>query len=150
MPISALIRAYRIGHWRFLQWCLEELTRQGVDDDLSAATTRHMLKVSFGYIDRVTDHLIEVHQLERDRWLLSQTAARAARVQDILAEKEVDLDWAEPALGYRLRQHHLGLVAWLPEPTHDGVGLARSVDLLGDGLPSRGDNALVDPAGRPA
>jgi hypothetical protein len=125
MPISALVRAYRIGHWRFLQWCLDELDRQGADGGLSAATNRRMLKVSFGYIDRVTEHLIEVHQLERDRWLLGRTAVRAARVRDILAEKEVDLNRAEPALGYRLRQHHLGLVAWLPELPRGGVGLAR-------------------------
>ncbi|MEV8615081.1 helix-turn-helix domain-containing protein [Amycolatopsis sp. NPDC051373] len=125
MPITALVRAYRIGHWRFLQWCLQELDRQEADGDLCAATNLRMLKVSFSYIDRVTERLIEVHQMERDRWLLAQTAVRAARVRDILAEKEVDLDWAEPALGYRLRQHHLGLVAWLPEPTRGDVGLAR-------------------------
>src|SRR3954447_3995251 len=29
VPISALIRAYRIGHCRFLRWCLDELHRQG-------------------------------------------------------------------------------------------------------------------------
>ncbi|MEV4178340.1 helix-turn-helix domain-containing protein [Nonomuraea sp. NPDC049709] len=125
VPLSALIRAYRIGHWRFLQWCLDELDRQGDGDKLSSAATRRMLQVSFGYIDQVTQHLVVVYQHERDHWLLSQTAARAARVRDILAEKNVDLDWAEPALGYRLRQNHLGLVAWLPTLKGEGAGLAR-------------------------
>nr|WTB34877.1 helix-turn-helix domain-containing protein [Streptomyces sp. NBC_00830] len=125
IPVSALIRAYRIGHWRFLQWCLDELARRGADDVVSAAVNRRMLKVSFGYIDSITEHVIEVYRLERDRWLLSQTAVRAARVRDILAEEEVDLDSAEAALGYRLRQNHLGLVAWLPALTHGGPGLAR-------------------------
>lgn len=125
IPLSALIRAYRIGHWRFLQWCLDELNRQGADDELSTATNRRMLHVSFGYIDRVTEHVIVLYQQERDHWLLSQTAARAARVRDILGEADVDLNWAEPALGYRLRQNHLGLVAWLPTLTGEGAGLAR-------------------------
>jgi DNA-binding PucR family transcriptional regulator len=125
VPLSALIRAYRIGHWRFLQWCLDELHRHGADENLSAATTRRMLTASFGYIDRLSEDLIELYQLERDRWLLSQTAGRAARVREIFAEKQVDVDWAESALGYRLKQSHLGLVAWLPEPTHGGEGLAR-------------------------
>lgn len=125
MPLSALIRAYRIGHWRFLQWCLDELNRQVADDELSAATNRRMLQVSFGYIDRATEHVIVVYQQERDHWLLSQTAARAARVRDILTEKDVDLNWAEPALGYRLRQNHLGLVAWLPTLTGGGERLLR-------------------------
>jgi hypothetical protein len=53
---SALIRAYRMGHCRFLQWCLGELHRQCPDEALSAATTRRMLDVSFGYADRVTEH----------------------------------------------------------------------------------------------
>ncbi|KUN40800.1 hypothetical protein AQJ27_40800 [Streptomyces olivochromogenes] len=125
IPISTLIRAHRLGHWRFLQWCLDELNRQGADVDLATATTRRMLQVAFCFNDRVTEHVIAVYQQERDHWLLSQTAARAARVRDILTEKDVDLNWAEPALGYRLRQHHLGLVAWLPTLTGGGEGLAR-------------------------
>jgi DNA-binding PucR family transcriptional regulator len=125
IPVSALIRAYRIGHWRFLQWCLDELARRNADAVVHAAVNRLMLKVSFGYIDGITEHVIEVYRLERDRWLLSQTAVRAARVRDILAEKEVDLDSAEAALGYSLRQNHLGLVAWLPASTRGGAGLAR-------------------------
>ncbi|REK84855.1 ABC transporter substrate-binding protein [Streptomyces inhibens] len=125
IPLNAMVRAYRIGHWRFLQWCLDELNRQGADGDASTATNRRMLQVSFGYIDRVTEHVIVVYRQERDHWLLSQTAARAARVRDILAEKDIDLNSAEPALGYRLRQNHLGLVSWLPTLTGEGEGLAR-------------------------
>ncbi|MGW1917642.1 PucR family transcriptional regulator [Streptomyces sp. NPDC002076] len=124
ISLSAMVRAYRIGHWRFLQWCLGELNRQDADPDLATATNRRMLQVSFGYIDRVTEHVIVVYQRERDHWLLSQTAARAARVRDILTEKDIDLNWAEPALGYRILQHHLGLVAWLPTPKGEGEGLA--------------------------
>ncbi|WP_329529992.1 hypothetical protein OG568_01960 [Streptomyces sp. NBC_01450] len=92
IPLSAMVRAYRISHWRFLQWCLDELNRQDADEDLATATNRPMLQVSFGYIDRVTEHVIVVYQQERDHWLLSQTAARAARVRDILTEKDVDLN----------------------------------------------------------
>ncbi|MFB7186010.1 PucR family transcriptional regulator [Streptomyces sp. NPDC056230] len=125
VPISALVRSYRIGHWRFLQWCLEELHDQGIGEDLFAATVWRMLTVSFGYIDRVTEHVIELYRLEQERWLLGQTAGRAARVREILAEQEVDVDRMESALGYRLRQVHLGLVAWLPVPTRGGGGLAR-------------------------
>ncbi|MFD8719252.1 PucR family transcriptional regulator [Streptomyces sp. NPDC059629] len=125
IPLSAMVRAYRLGHWRFLQWCLDELNRENADDDLHTATSRRMLRVSFGYIDRVTEHAILVYQHERDNWLLSQTAARAARVRDVLAEDDVDLDRVEPSLGYRLRQHHLGLVAWLPTLTDGGEGIAR-------------------------
>lgn len=125
VPLSVMSRTYRIGHWRFLQWCLDELNRHDADFELAAGTNQRMLQVSFGYIDRVTEQAIAVYQQERDNWLLSQTAARAARVRDILDEKDVDLNWAESALGYRLRQNHLGLVAWLPTLRSESAGLAR-------------------------
>ncbi|MFE4824152.1 PucR family transcriptional regulator [Streptomyces sp. NPDC056704] len=125
IPLSVMTRAHRFGHLRFLEWCLDELDRQGADYELFTATHRRMLQLSFGYSDRVAEPATLVYQQERDHWLLGQTAARAARVRDLLAEKDVDLNWAERALGYRLRQHHLGLVTWLPTLTGEGAGLAR-------------------------
>ncbi|MGW1888276.1 PucR family transcriptional regulator [Streptomyces sp. NPDC001970] len=124
IPLTVMTRAHRFGHLRFLEWCLDELDRQGADYELFTATHRRMLQLSFGYSDRVAEPATMVYQQERDHWLLSQTAARAARVRDLLAEKDIDLNWAEPALGYRLRQNHLGLVAWLPTLKGEGAGLA--------------------------
>lgn len=125
IPITALTRAYRIVHGCFVQWCLEELHRQVVDEELSAATTSRMLAVSFDYIDRVTEHVIGVYQRERDRWLLNATAGLTARVGDVLAGNDGALDPAESSLGYRFSQYHLGLVAWLPAPGRAGTALAR-------------------------
>src|SRR3954467_4186092 len=62
---------------------------------------------------------------QRDRWLLNQTAARAGQVRHLLDDGAADVDSAETSIGYRLRQRHLGLVAWIPEPTRGGEGLAR-------------------------
>lgn len=132
VPISSLVRSYRLGHFRFLQWCLDELRRQGPDEDVCTATVRLMLELSFGYIDRVSERVTEVYQLERDRWLLGQTAVRAVRVREILAEKHVEADSAESALGYRIRQHHhVGLILWLPRRPLGGEGLARLDRLTG-------------------
>ncbi|WP_377271618.1 PucR family transcriptional regulator [Peterkaempfera sp. SMS 1(5)a] len=126
VPVSSLIRAYRLGHCRFLRWCMDELRRHGPDEDVCAATARLMLELSFGYIDRVSERVIEVYQLERDRWLLGQTGVHAIRVQEILAGKHMDPDSAESALGYRLRQtHHVGMLLWLPEAPLGGEGLER-------------------------
>ncbi|MEU2425593.1 helix-turn-helix domain-containing protein [Streptomyces sp. NPDC007851] len=126
VSISSLVRSYRLGHCRFLQWCLDELRRQGPDEEVCAATAGLMLELSFGYIDRVSERVIEVYQLERDRWLQGQTAVRAIRVQEILAEKHVDAESAESALDYRIRQHHhVGLILWLPRRPLGGEGLAR-------------------------
>jgi PucR C-terminal helix-turn-helix domain/GGDEF-like domain len=131
VPLHALVRSYRVGHARFLRWCLDELTRQVPGGPEAAAVIGQMLDLSFRYIDRISERLITVYQHERDRWLLTQTAARAARVRSLLAEEHTDVDAAESALGYPLRQHHLGVVSWIPEPTQGGEGLARLDRLSG-------------------
>ncbi|MFG2951571.1 PucR family transcriptional regulator [Streptomyces adustus] len=123
-PVHALIRACRIGHRSFLQACLAELHRQCTEEEAVVAATSRVLALSFDCIDRVTEQVIDVYQRERDCRLPNECAGRTARVRDILAAREVDVDGAESALGYRLRQHHLGLVAWLPTP-HDRAEVAR-------------------------
>jgi hypothetical protein len=125
VPLHALVRAYRVGHGRFLSICLDELARQIQDTALTVEVTRRLLDLSFRYIDRVTERVILAYQEQRDRWLLTQTAARAGRVRQLLDEGAADVDAAEVSVGYRLRQQHLGLVAWIPEPTRGGEGLAR-------------------------
>jgi PucR C-terminal helix-turn-helix domain/GGDEF-like domain len=125
VPLHALVRAYRVGHGRFVGTCLDELARQIHDVDLAVGVTKRLLELSFRYIDQVSERVIVVYQEQRDRWLLTQTAARAGRVRHLLDGGAADVDAAEVSIGYRLRQGHLGLVAWIPEPTSGGEGLAR-------------------------
>ena len=125
VPAGALIRAYRVGHERVLQWCLDELARQGREVPLVVAAARRMVELSSGYIDRVTEQVFTVYEHERDRWLLTQTAMRACRVRALLEDEQVDLGTVEAELGYRLRQQHVGLIAWDPDPAPGGAGLAR-------------------------
>ncbi len=125
VPAGALIRAYRVGHERVLQWCLDELARQGREVPLVVAAARRMVELSSGYIDRVTEQVFTAYEHERDRWLVTQTAMRAGRVRALLEDQQVDLGTVEAELGYRLRQHHVGLIAWDPDPPPGGAGLAR-------------------------
>ena len=125
IPLIALVRAYRLGHGRLLRWCLEELRRQACDAQMISTVMDRMMEISFAYIDRVTEQVITAYQEERDRWLITQTAFRARRVTALLADERISADSVEPDLGYRLRRRHLGLLAWVPEPTHGGAGLLR-------------------------
>jgi DNA-binding PucR family transcriptional regulator len=125
VPIVALIRAYRVGHGRFLARCVEAIATRSADAELTAAATARLVDVSFRYIDRVFEQVISTYQRERDRWLLTQTAVRAARVRAVLGNQALDIDVTESALGYRLRQHHLGVVAWVAGEAHGSEGLAR-------------------------
>lgn len=126
VPITALIRAYRVGHGHFLSRCVDEIAVRSKDDAvLMSEVTARLVDVSFTYIDRISEQVIATYQRERDRWLLTQTAVRAARVRAVLGDETVDIDATESALGYRLRQHHLGVIAWVTDETQGSEGLTR-------------------------
>jgi DNA-binding PucR family transcriptional regulator len=136
VPILALVRAYRIGQARFLHWCLEELTSEHTDDPLLNEASRRMLDLSFTYIDRVSEQVIEAYQLERDRWARNRSTVRMARVRSLLAADEVDIDATELKLSYRLRRHHLGVVVWFREQI-SGVDELLSLERIVAGLSER-------------
>jgi hypothetical protein len=105
----------------------------------------------------VSERVIVVYQEQRDRWLLTQMAARTARVRELLDGNRTDVDAAETSVGYRLWQEHLGLVSWIPEWTHGGEGLGRLDRLastLAEGMGRRGrplfaPNTPAAPASEP-
>jgi hypothetical protein len=127
VSLEALVRAYRIGHGRFMSWCLDEVGKQVQDRTLVVAVVNRLISLSFRYIDHISERMISAYQQERDHWLLSQNAARSLRVRSLLDDRrpDVDLAEAETIVGYRLRQHHLGLVSWVPGSTEGGQALAR-------------------------
>lgn len=123
VPLAALVRAYRIGHARFLRWCFEELRHETADAPVVGEATRRMTELSFIYIDRISERVIEFYEQERDRWLHNRATVRLARVLSVLADEDFEIDATESTLGYRLRRHHLGVVAWMREPTGGGQDL---------------------------
>jgi hypothetical protein len=92
-----------------------------------------MIEVTFRYIDCISEQVITDYQHEWDQWMLTQTAVRAGRVRAMLGDKPIDVEATESVLGYRLRQHHLGVVAWVTDAVHgsDGLTPARSPRLRG-------------------
>jgi DNA-binding PucR family transcriptional regulator len=146
IPLHALVRAYRVGHARFLQWCLDEIPEQTHDAALTRAVIRRLLDESFGYIDRVSEQMISAYQHEQGRWLLTQNAVRAVRVRALLDRERIDPHQIEANLGYRLDQHHIGLVAWVPEANSSVEALTRLDRLttaLADELSCRGKPLYV-------
>lgn len=130
ISVIALVRAYRVGHARFLRQFLKELAHQSIDPHLNNAVTDRLLELTFAYIDRVSEQVVGAYQQERDHWLLTQATVRTAQAHRLLAGENVDIGVSEAALGYRLRQSHLAIVGRVPEPTTNGEGLVR-LDRLG-------------------
>ena len=111
-PLTALLRAYRVGHACFADWVLTELARQAGDAQLMIDTTLYMSKVVAGYIDQTSEEMVAAYTREREHWLRNRSAARAARIRDLLSGQRINVSATEATLGYRMRQYHVGLVCW--------------------------------------
>jgi DNA-binding PucR family transcriptional regulator len=110
--LTALLRAYRVGHACFSDWVLTELAGQADDAEMMIATTLGMSKTVAGYIDQTSEEMVAAYTQEREHWLRNRSAARAARIRDLLSGERIDGSATEATLGYRLRQYHVGLVCW--------------------------------------
>jgi hypothetical protein len=111
-PLTALLRAYRLGHTCFSGWVLRELAQQAGDAGLISAAALGMSRVVAGYIDQVSEAMVAAYSREREEWLRNRSAARGALIRDLLSGERADVDAAEAILGYRLRQYHVGVVCW--------------------------------------
>ncbi len=124
-PLTTLLRTYRLGHARFSDWLLKELARQTDDARLISATTVSMSRIVAAYVDQTSEEMVAAYTQEREHWLRNQNAARAARIRRLLSGDR-DVRGAEAALGYRLRQYHVGMVCWVD----DAVGAADELTRL--------------------
>ena len=111
-PLTALLRAYRLGHGRFSDWLLRELARQADDAQMITAVTLSMSRIVTGYVDQTSEEIVAAYTRERENWLRNRSAVRAARIRDLLSGERVSVSATEATLGYRLRQYHLGVVCW--------------------------------------
>lgn len=112
---NALLRAYRIGQNRVLDRGSAEIERTERDREVAFAAMKLFQQGAFAYVDRVAELVVVEYESERERWLANRNTVRAEFLAAMLGGKHVDVTAAETALGYRLRQHHLGLVVWTAE-----------------------------------
>ncbi len=128
-PVFDLIRAYDLGQAAMLDFGFQECIRHVDDAALLGAMMRRLLKVAYEFITRVVRQLVSVYQDERDKWLLNRSAARAAKVLDLLSENggPADVDAAEAVIGYRLRGTHVGMIVWHASEAHDVLSHLESV-----------------------
>jgi PucR C-terminal helix-turn-helix domain/GGDEF-like domain len=114
-PLTALLRAYRLGHTCFSDWLVKELARQADEPQMITAATLGMSKIVAGYVDQTSEEIVAAYTCERENWLRNRSAARAARIRELLSGQRVNVTATEATLGYRLRQYHVGLVCWTDE-----------------------------------
>ena len=130
-PLTALLRAYRVGHACFADWLFKELAQQAQNTEMVSAATLSMSKVVAGYIDQISELMVTAYAEERENWLRNRSAARAARIRDLLSGERIDAGAAEATLGYRLRQYHVGLVCWVGDAASTADEITRLERAIG-------------------
>lgn len=109
---TALVRAYRLGQQLVLSWAFEEIARDEEDPHVSYAAAQGFAELTFRYVDSISEQVVGEYEAEREKWLANRNTVRAAVLKELVAGDAVDVAAAEAALGYRLRQHHLGVLMW--------------------------------------
>ncbi len=112
VPITAMLRAYRLGQAAFQQEMIARIAVEPVEAADVAVAATELSQVAFTYIDKISEEVVEAYQLERDTWLRHRNAARLAKVQAALSGKPVDTADVEKTLGYALSDRHVGAVLW--------------------------------------
>ncbi|MFD0440313.1 SpoIIE family protein phosphatase [Streptomyces chartreusis] len=69
VPITELLRAYRLGHAGTLHFLLEETARRTRDPELIHSVSITIGMMGFEYVDRTSEQVVVTYQEERDRWL---------------------------------------------------------------------------------
>jgi DNA-binding PucR family transcriptional regulator len=132
LSLEALLRAYRLGENRFVQWAIVGLDRiGGVPTEVALAAVAEVSKRTNSYIDQVIEGLIEIYETERRRWNSRTGAARTAQIRLVLESDSLSEAAARQLLGIPLAGWHRAAIAWLPaeEPHADGL-LQGAVRLL--------------------
>ncbi|MGW1627046.1 GAF domain-containing protein, partial [Streptomyces sp. NPDC002172] len=83
IPVTAMLRAHRLGEGVFLDVLLAELPRLTDDPELVDAAARRLLALSTRYVDRIAEQGVLAFQEERDRrlqWRMSLVNEAGLRV----------------------------------------------------------------------
>jgi hypothetical protein len=143
---NALIRAYRLGQRRFVELAFAEIKQQEADPDVAFEAARQMHDLASTYIDVVAERVVAEYEIERERWLANRNTVRAATLTSLLSGDNVDVVAGENALGYRLRQSHLAVVAWAADPSGSASTLRQLESLVvgvGDAIGGAGPPLFI-------
>ena len=139
VTVNALVRAYRLGHKALLDAVLDEIRVSDMDPPLSIAVFRQISEVTFGYIDWITQQVVDTYQGEHDRWMENRNSLRVLRVRELLDGADLDVDEVTTAIRYPLRRTHVGVVVWCDEEDSrdDLTSMERFVEQLAEMVGAR-------------
>lgn len=123
-PVSVLEHGSRLTRNVILHWCLEQLGEPGSEPEVVARAAVDLMTRLTAWTDELYRGLLDVYEGAHEAWLRHRTAARSARIDDLVNGRPVDVAEVETTLSYSLGQRHLGALAWL-DPSERNDDLAR-------------------------
>ena len=148
IPLTTLIRSYRLGHAAAWEAITALITARAGDPEQRAIATELCSAWLFAYVDAALCLAEDFYSAERERWVRSTAATRAETIDRILAGEPIDTALASQRLGYELDRHHTAVIAWLQthEEGHDTyAGIEAAIFAVRDRLGAT--RALVHPLG---
>ncbi len=124
-PVTALVRAYRLGHTTFMDRVYARMTLLDIDPAIRLPVFHRISRIGSSYIDWVSETVVREYQDERERWLSHRDAQRAHRIRQILTgPDDIDPTTASASLDYALDRTHRAVIAWT---TDAAVGEAHNL-----------------------
>lgn len=115
-PVTALVRAYRLGYNTFMDRVYGRMALLDVDPALRLPVFHRIHQVGSSYIDWVSETVVREYQEERERWLSHRDAQRAHHIRQILTGPDyIDPTTASATLDYRLDRTHRAVIAWITD-----------------------------------
>ncbi|MGV0796395.1 hypothetical protein A5633_03315 [Mycolicibacterium elephantis] len=113
IPLTTLMRSYRLGHAATSQHFAEILDRHARDPAELHLASELASAWMFAYVDAALCLVEEVYTAERDRWIRSAAASQAETIKAIFDGQPLDADVASRRLRHDVRRIHVAAVAWL-------------------------------------
>jgi DNA-binding PucR family transcriptional regulator len=119
IPLTAVLRTYRIGHEQIWQWFFDHIVARTDDAQRRATATSLMSHWTFAFVDAAVTRAEQTYEVERERWLRSALASRGEAIAAILAGTERDTRRASQRLRYELARAHIGIAAAVEQADED-------------------------------
>lgn len=112
-PVTALVRAYRLGHTTFMDRVYARMALLDIDPAIRLPVFHRISRIGSSYIDWVSETVVREYQDERERWLSHRDAQRAHRIRQILTgPDDIDPTTASASLDYALDRTHRAVITW--------------------------------------
>jgi len=151
LELNLLHRAYRVAQAALSRLVLDRVRATTENPDRLVETFGVFNDFLFAWVEEIERQLLDVYLREREQWVRSAAAIRAAEVRALLDGARADVPGISRRLGYELEREHVAFVVWTDEePAGDGHAALRDMERLAAGVSDAlGAHALLTvPLGR--